>query len=77
MQGLQEEPQDVAESSDAHKPAQSCEPLGHMPVHDAACAMHAPAHAFCPEGQLAPHAVPSQLALPPVGPTQAVQAAPQ
>jgi len=45
-QGLQSLPHNVVLSSGAHKPEQSCEPLGHTPVQAAFCAMQAPAHAF-------------------------------
>jgi hypothetical protein len=38
--------------------------------------MHAPVQSFCPAGQLAPHETPSQVAVPPVGTTHAVQEKP-
>jgi hypothetical protein len=51
--------------------------LGQTPEHDAPDAMQAPAHSFIPDGQVPPHVVPSQVAVPPVGTEQAVQLEPQ
>ncbi|MEO7035372.1 MAG: hypothetical protein ABI548_15715 [Polyangiaceae bacterium] len=70
-------PQDVRAVFNPHRPEQLCEPLGQTPVQAALLAMQAPAHALCPEGQLAPQDFPSQLALPPTGAGHGVQPAPQ
>ena len=43
----------------------------------AVVAMQAPAHSFWPVGQVPPQAVPSQVAVPPVGTGQATHAVPQ
>jgi hypothetical protein len=61
---------------DRHRPAQSCVPAGHVPMHDAPPGMHAFAHTFCPGGQLAPHDAPSHVAVPPAGAGQAVHDVP-
>jgi hypothetical protein len=76
-QGVHAAPQDVSAVSEAQTPEQSCDPSGQTPVHDALSSIHAPAQGFFPEGQLAPHAVPLQVAVPPVRPGQATQAVPQ
>ena len=44
---------------------------------EAVLAMQAPAHSFIPVGQVPPHEVPSQVAVPPVGIGQATHAVPQ
>lgn len=58
-------------------PAQSWLPALQAPTHDTVVAMQAPAHSFWPVGQVPLQAVPSQVAVPPVGTGQATQAAPQ
>jgi hypothetical protein len=45
-------------------------------MHDALLAMHTPAHSFIPDGQVPPHMVPSQVAVPPVGIGQALHDVP-
>ena len=58
-------------------PEQSCEPVAHTPAHDSLLAMQAPAQSFCPDGQVPPQEVPSQVAVPPpVGTGQAVHEVP-
>ena len=52
---------------EAQIPAQSCVPVPHTPEHAADPSMHVPAHSFIPGGQVGTHAVPSQVASPPVG----------
>ena len=54
-------------------PPQACCPGGHTPLHALALGMQAPAHSCIPLGQTGWHASPSQVTVPPVGATQAVQ----
>jgi hypothetical protein len=61
---------------DRHRPAQSCVPAAHVPMQDAPFAMHAFAHTFWFDGQLAPQAAPSHVAVPPAGAGQAVHDVP-
>jgi hypothetical protein len=69
--GLGQDVHDVPQLSmlvfDAQRPVQSCVPVSHTPEHEAALSMHVPVHSFIPDGQFGTHAVPLQVASPPVG----------
>jgi hypothetical protein len=54
----------------AQKPLQSCVPAAHVPQTSAA-PMHTPLQSFISAGQAGTHAVPSQVAVPPIGMGQA------
>ena len=62
---------------DAHRPPQSCVPTAQKAVQAAVASMHVPAQSFSFVGQLPPQVVPSHVAIPPEGATQAEQEAPQ
>lgn len=74
--GVHEAPHELALVLGWQVPLQSWVPVGQTPRHDAAVAMQVPAHSFMPVGQVPPQVVPSQVAVPPVGVVQAVQADP-
>ena len=54
-------------------PLHSCVPLGQLPLHAMLVGIHAPKHSFWPFGHEPPQAVPSQVAVPPVGAVHGVQ----
>jgi hypothetical protein len=59
------------------RPLQLCEPAAHWFMHAWFVGMQAPAQSFWLAGQVPPQAVPSQVAVPPVGTVQGVHEAPQ
>jgi hypothetical protein len=66
-QGAQEDgPQELTLVFSAQTPLQSCVRSGQEPVQGAASSMHSPRHSFLPAGQVPPHLVPSQIAVPPL-----------
>jgi hypothetical protein len=66
-QAVQLAPHEFTLVSAEHRPPQSCVPVGHVPMHAAPVSMQTLAQRFWPVGQLAPHIVPSQVAVPPCG----------
>jgi hypothetical protein len=62
---------------DEHRPLQSCVVTAQNDVHSVAWEMQVPAQSFWPSGQAPPQVVPSQVAAPPAGATQAEHEAPQ
>jgi hypothetical protein len=76
-QGRQDLPHELTAISDTQLLAQLCVPAGQTPAQASASPMHVPTHSFFPAGQAAPQAVPSQVALPPMGAGQGVQETPQ
>jgi hypothetical protein len=76
-QGVQLAPHELTLVSERQRPLQLWEPLGQFPMHAWPSGMQALAHGFLPAPQLAPHAVPSQVAVPPAGAAHAVHDEPQ
>jgi hypothetical protein len=76
-QVVQLAPHAVGLLSSLQRPLQSWDPVGQTPLQASPESMQVPTHSFFPLGQLAPHEVPSQVASPPVGVWQALQATPQ
>ena len=76
-QGEQDVPQLLGLAFGWHVPEQSCVPVPQTPEHEAAWAMHWPAHNLKPVGHDPPQLVPSHVAVPPMGTGQATQAMPQ
>jgi hypothetical protein len=76
-QVVQEIPQLLGLALGWHVPEQSWVPLLQTPEHEAAWAMHWPAHSLKPVGHEPPQLVPSHIADPPIGTGQATQAMPQ
>jgi len=76
--GVQDVPQACSSSVDRHSPEQKWVPVAQV-VHDWAMSgvTQEPWHNVLPVGQAAPHDVPSQVAVPPGGALQGVQAPPQ
>jgi hypothetical protein len=74
--GAQAAPHEFTLEFGAQAPPQSCVIAGHWFVQAFCIGMHVPAHTFWPPGQVTPHLVPSQLAVPPVGGAQAVHEVP-
>jgi len=70
-------PQAVVSVSATHMSLQLCVPVGQAPTHAALVAIHWLKQTFWPVGQLDLHAVPSQVAFPPVGIAHGEHAAPQ
>jgi hypothetical protein len=56
---------------------QSCVPVGQVPLQAMLIGMQLPRQSFCPDGQLAPHEVPSHVAVPPTGGGHALHDVPQ
>ena len=75
-QGVHEVPHELVLVSLTQLPLQSCVPVGQLPLQAMAIGMQLPRHSFCPDGQLAPHEVPSQVAVPPIGGGHAVHEVP-
>jgi hypothetical protein len=76
VQGEQDVPHEVVLLLGTQFPPQSCEPDGQTPLHALSFPMQLPAHNFDPFGQVAPHLVPSHVALPPMGMGQALHDVP-
>jgi hypothetical protein len=76
-QGEQLAPHEFTLLLPAHSPLQSWVMAGHTPVQASPMGMQTPAQSFCPPGQVPPHCVPLQVALPPVGGRQGEQEIPQ
>jgi hypothetical protein len=70
-------PQLLRLTLDAQRPPQSCVPTAQKAVQASVAPIQVPAHSFWFAGQLPPQVVPSQVALPPEGATQAEQEFPQ
>jgi hypothetical protein len=70
-------PQELTLVSERQRPPQSCVPAGQTPMHDWPSGMHTLAHGFWVGGQLEPHFVPSQVAVPPWGAAHAEHDVPQ
>jgi hypothetical protein len=70
-------PQKLTSFWDTQVPLQLRWPLGHRPSQAWVRGVQAPAQSWVPEGHSAPHLVPSQVALPPVGTGQGAQEPPQ
>ena len=73
MQAVHIVPHEFVLVSSTHRPLQLCVPDGQVLLHAIAFGIQAPAQSFIPVGQLPPQLVPSHVAVPPVGATQAVQ----
>jgi hypothetical protein len=76
-QGMQDVPQFAVSLFDTQLPAQLCVSVGQVPSQALPSSMHVPLQSFILAGQVAPHLVPSQVALPPAGIGQGVQPIPQ
>jgi hypothetical protein len=76
-QAVQDVPQLLGLAFGWHVPEQSWVPVLQTAEHEAACAMHWPAHSLKPVGHEPPQLVPSHVAEPPIGTGQATQAMPQ
>ena len=72
-QGLHWVPHELTLELSAHRPLQSCVPVGQTPLHDMLEGMQAPTHSFWLVGHMPPQLVPSQVAVPPTGAVQGVQ----
>jgi hypothetical protein len=77
VQAVHDVPQLLGLALGWHVPEQSWVPVLQTPEHEAAWAMHWPAHSLKPVGHEPPQLVPSQVADPPIGTGQATQAMPQ
>jgi hypothetical protein len=76
-QGAQLAPHEFTLVSERQRPPQGCVPVPHTPMHASPSGMQTLAQGFFPGGQLEPHFVPSQVAVPPWGAAQAEQEVPQ
>jgi hypothetical protein len=70
-------PHELVLSSERHRPLQLWVPDGHWFAHACPAGMQAPEHSFWPVRQVPPHAMPSQVAVPPVGAVHATHDTPQ
>jgi len=76
-QAVQRAPQEFTLVLERHSPPQSCVPPAQAPMQDCPSGMQTFAHSFLPGGQVAPQALPSQVAVPPWGVAHAEHEPPQ
>jgi hypothetical protein len=76
-QGVQLGPHEFTLVSERHRPPHAWVPGAHTPMQASPSGMQTFAQGFLPGGQLEPHFVPSQVAVPPWGAAQAEHEVPQ